>query len=108
MELRLPWCVSAEIVDTLQFLSAKHGQPSAKTRFRNEGVGVLVVCSCCAQVENEDLVFTLETMVEKFGDEIAPYAVSRLLRPGPLLCQLRVGGELRTLLQCAHTLAVAC
>lgn len=29
------------------------------------------------QVENEDLVFTLETMVEKFGDEIAPYAVSR-------------------------------
>lgn len=28
------------------------------------------------QVENEDLVFTLETMVEKFGDEIAPYAVS--------------------------------
>lgn len=33
---------------------------------------------CCVplQVENEDLVFTLETMVEKFGDEIAPYAVS--------------------------------
>lgn len=29
------------------------------------------------QVENEDLVFTLETMVEKFGDEIAPYAVRR-------------------------------
>jgi hypothetical protein len=28
------------------------------------------------QVENEDLVFTLEVMVEKFGDEIAPYAVS--------------------------------
>lgn len=42
------------------------------------------LCCCAAvllcpfgQVENEDLVFTLETMVEKFGDEIAPYAVSR-------------------------------
>jgi hypothetical protein len=33
---------------------------------------------CTAQVENEDLVFTLETMVDKFGDEIAPYAVSRI------------------------------
>lgn len=32
---------------------------------------------CHIQVENEDLVFTLETMVEKFGDEIAPYAVSK-------------------------------
>jgi hypothetical protein len=32
------------------------------------------------QVENEDLVFTLETMVEKFGDEIAPYAVSHWFR----------------------------
>jgi hypothetical protein len=27
------------------------------------------------QVESEDLVFTLETIVEKFGEEIAPYAV---------------------------------
>lgn len=36
----------------------------------------------CVQVENEDLVFTLETMVEKFGDEIAPYAVSCLLELG--------------------------
>jgi len=27
------------------------------------------------EVENEDLVMTLETIVEKFGDEIAPYAV---------------------------------
>lgn len=26
-------------------------------------------------MENEDLVMTLETIVEKFGDEIAPYAV---------------------------------
>jgi hypothetical protein len=27
------------------------------------------------KVENEDLVMTLEVIVEKFGDEIAPYAV---------------------------------
>ncbi|KAK3257312.1 hypothetical protein CYMTET_33436, partial [Cymbomonas tetramitiformis] len=27
------------------------------------------------EVENEDLVFTLETIVEKFGEEIAPYAI---------------------------------
>jgi len=27
------------------------------------------------EVESEDLVFTLETIVEKFGEEIAPYAV---------------------------------
>lgn len=26
-------------------------------------------------MESEDLVFTLETIVEKFGEEIAPYAV---------------------------------
>lgn len=27
------------------------------------------------EVENEDLVFTLETIVDKFGEEIAPYAL---------------------------------
>lgn len=27
------------------------------------------------EVENEDLVFTLETLVEKFGEEISPFAV---------------------------------
>lgn len=27
------------------------------------------------QIENEDLVFTLETIVEKFGEDMAPYAV---------------------------------
>lgn len=27
------------------------------------------------QVENEELVFTLEVVVERFGDDIAPYAV---------------------------------
>ena len=26
------------------------------------------------EVENEDLVFTLETIVDKFGEEMAPYA----------------------------------
>lgn len=27
------------------------------------------------EIENEDLVFTLETIVEKFGEEMAPYAL---------------------------------
>lgn len=27
------------------------------------------------EVENEDLVFTLETIVEKFDEEMAPYAL---------------------------------
>lgn len=27
------------------------------------------------EVENEDLVFTLETIVDKFGEEMAPYAM---------------------------------
>ena len=32
--------------------------------------------NCLAlQVENEDLVFTLETLVERFDEEMAPYAV---------------------------------
>ena len=31
--------------------------------------------AAAAQVESEDLVFTLETIVEKFGEEMAPYAV---------------------------------
>jgi len=26
------------------------------------------------EVENEDLVFTLETIVDKFGEEMAPFA----------------------------------
>ena len=28
-----------------------------------------------SEVENEDLVFTLEAIVEKFGEDIAPFAV---------------------------------
>lgn len=27
------------------------------------------------EVENEDLVFTLETIVDKFGEEMAPFAL---------------------------------
>ena len=27
------------------------------------------------EIENEDLVFTLETIVDKFGEEMAPYAL---------------------------------
>ena len=32
-------------------------------------------CFFSAQVESEDVVFTLETIVEKFGEEMAPFAV---------------------------------
>ena len=32
-----------------------------------------------AEVDNEDLVFTLETLVEKFGEEIAPFALGLTL-----------------------------
>ena len=40
-------------------------------------VSALVSFSCLPlrQVENEDLVFTLETLVERFGEDMAPYAV---------------------------------
>lgn len=30
---------------------------------------------CWLQVENEDLIFTLETLVERFDEEMAPFAV---------------------------------
>ena len=36
------------------------------------------------EVESEDLVFTLETIVEKFGEEIAPYAMVGVRRGGGL------------------------
>ena len=42
-----------------------------------------------AQVEAEDLVLTLEGLVEKFGEEIAPYAVG--------LCQHLTNAFWRTL-----------
>jgi hypothetical protein len=32
-------------------------------------------CKLMNEVENEDLVFTLETIVDKFGEEMAPYAI---------------------------------
>ena len=38
------------------------------------------------EVDNEDLVFTLETIVDKFGEEMAPYAIG--------LCQNLVNGSL--------------
>lgn len=39
------------------------------------------------EVENEDLVFTLETIVDKFGEEMAPYALG--------LCQNLVSSAVR-------------
>ena len=41
------------------------------------------------EVENEDLVFTLETIVDKFGEEMAPYAFGlcqNLVRKRALSC----------------------
>ncbi len=41
------------------------------------------------QVENEDLIFTLETLVERFDEEMAPYAVGltqHLLHSGGCRC----------------------
>jgi hypothetical protein len=44
-------CVSERLVDTPQSLSAKDGQPSATTRFRNQGIGTCSppkkLLSCC-------------------------------------------------------------
>jgi hypothetical protein len=39
------------------------------------------------EVENEDLVFTLETIVDKFGEEMAPYALGLCQN---LVCYLSV------------------
>lgn len=44
------------------------------------------------EVENEDLVFTLETVVDKFGEEMAPYALG--------LCQNLVSTCVHYLLAC--------
>jgi hypothetical protein len=38
------------------------------------------------EVENEDLVFTLETIVDKFGEEMAPYALGLCQN---LVCPIR-------------------
>lgn len=42
------------------------------------------------EVENEDLVFTLETIVDKFGEEMAPYALGlcqNLVMIAPILLE---------------------
>jgi hypothetical protein len=54
-----------------------HGDSTVSASCINGSCRALNTLCVLMQVENEDLVFTLETMVEKFGDEIAPYAVSR-------------------------------
>lgn len=40
------------------------------------------------EVENEDLVFTLETIVDKFGEEMAPYALGLCQNLVLLICLL--------------------
>lgn len=40
------------------------------------------------EVENEDLVFTLETIVDKFGEEMAPYALGLCQNLVMLICLL--------------------
>lgn len=44
------------------------------------------------QVESEDVVFTLETIVEKFGEEMAPYAVGLCQHLTQAFWRLQVGG----------------
>lgn len=55
----------------------RHGDSTVGASCNSGSCRALNTLCVLMQVENEDLVFTLETMVEKFGDEIAPYAVSR-------------------------------
>lgn len=42
------------------------------------------------EVENEDLVFTLETIVDKFGEEMAPYALGLCQNLVMLICLLMI------------------
>ena len=46
-----------------------------------------------SQVESEDVVFTLETIVEKFGEEMAPYAVGLCQHLTQAFWRLQVGRQ---------------
>ncbi len=54
------------------------------------------------QVENEDLIFTLETLVERFDEEMAPYAVGLTQHLAAAFWRMQV--RLCTSLACKHAL----
>jgi hypothetical protein len=58
-----------------------------------------MLCFIC-QVESEDLVFTLETIVEKFGEEIAPYAVGLCQNLTAAFWKFMAAEEVRTQASC--------
>ena len=52
---------------------------------------LLRLACMCIQIESEDLLFTLETVVEKFGEEIAPYAVGLCQHLAAAFWRIQVG-----------------
>lgn len=55
------------------------------------------------EVESEDLVFTLETIVDKFGEEMAPYAMGLVTN----LVRTSKGGKgVKVKLGCNRLLAI--
>ena len=58
----------------------------------------------CSQVESEDVVFTLETIVEKFGEEMAPFAVGLCQHLSQAFWRLQVRGPCQPTLPAEHLL----
>jgi hypothetical protein len=46
-----------------------------------------------AQIDAEDLVFSLESLVEKFGQDMAPYAVQMVAQLAAAFDKYTQGGE---------------
>ena len=61
----------------------------------------------CVQVESEDVVFTLETIVEKFGEEMAPFAVGLCQHLSQAFWRLQVRGPRQPTLPAEHLLDFA-
>ena len=54
------------------------------------------------QVDNEDLIFTLETVVERFGEEMAPYAVGLTQHLAAAFWRMQVGTIISTSSDCIY------
>ena len=61
----------------------------------------------CIQIESEDLLFTLETVVEKFGEEIAPYAVGLCQHLAAAFWRIQVGSVCHFMVELYPQLAFA-
>lgn len=61
----------------------------------------------CTQIESEDLLFTLETVVEKFGEEIAPYAVGLCQHLAAAFWRIQVGSICHSMVEPHLQLALA-